>query len=245
MKIRNPYVNWAIARLATWILRALFLTVRVEHQKVAPDGTPYAPAQGSQRYCFCLWHDAIITALFSLKTYKLAGLISRHQDGTYLTHAIRMLGITPVRGSASRGGAQATKQLFDRPDLHVCITPDGPRGPRRVMKDGIVYIASRTGRPVVPTTLAATRYWSVPGGWSDMVIPKPFATVLLLAGSPIEVPPDLSRQEISEVTEQIQQEMDRLHLIGQRLIRGDQTVRDLAGQLGRYPNDAEIGRAHV
>lgn len=71
-----------------------------------------------------------------------------------------------------------------------------------------------------------------------MVIPKPFSTVLLLAGSPIEVPQNLSRQEISEVTEQIQREMDRLHLIGQRLIRGDQTVRELAGQLGRYPDDA-------
>ncbi|MEQ9406460.1 MAG: lysophospholipid acyltransferase family protein [Fuerstiella sp.] len=237
MKIRNRYANWMIARIATWILRLMFLTVRVDHRRIAPDGTPYAPATSSTRYCFCMWHDAIVTALFALKTYKLSGLISRHQDGTYLTHAIRLLGITPVRGSASRGGAQATRQLIDRPDLHVCITPDGPRGPRRVMKDGIVYLASRTGRPVVPTTVTATSYWSVPGGWSDMLIPKPFSTALLLAGKPIEVPPDLSRAQISEVTDQIQQEMDRLHLIGQRLVRGDESVFSLVAQTGKYPDD--------
>ena len=238
MKIRNPYANGLIARVATWMLRLLFLTVRIDHRKAVEDGTPYARANCDLRYCFCMWHDVIVAALFSLKTFKLSGLISRHQDGTYLTHAIKMVGITPVRGSASRGGAQATRQLIDRPDLHVCITPDGPRGPRRVMKDGIVYIASRTGRPVVPSTITGTNYWSVPGGWSDMLIPKPFSKLLLLAGEPIHVPPDISREEIAEFTERIQLEMDRLDLIGQRLMRGDESVADLISKVGQYPDDA-------
>jgi lysophospholipid acyltransferase (LPLAT)-like uncharacterized protein len=237
MKIRNPFANWLIARIGTWCLRALFLTVRIEHHKVAADGTPYGRAAGATRFCFCMWHDAIVTAVYSLRTYKLAGLISRHQDGGYLAHAVRLAGITPVRGSASRGGAQATKQLIDQPDLHVCITPDGPRGPRRVMKDGIVYLSSRTGRPVVPTTLTGTSYWSVPGGWSDMMVPKPFSKMILLAGGPIEVDPDLDREQISEVTEKIQKEMDRLDLLGQRLIRGDESVLKLLGQIGVYPDD--------
>lgn len=238
MKIRNRYINWVIARLGTWLLRALFATVRVDHRKVVEDGTPYAPSKGSVRYCFCLWHDAIVCAVFSLKTYKLSGLISRHQDGSYLTHAVQLVGITPVRGSASRGGAQATKQLIDMPDLHVCITPDGPRGPRRVMKEGIVYLSSRTGRPVVPTTITATSYWSVPGGWSDMLLPRPFSRVLLLAGTPIEVPSDLTRDEISELTDRIQTEMDRMDLIGQRIIAGDDTAEALLSQPGVYPDDA-------
>ncbi len=226
MKIRNPVVNWIIARVATWILRILFLTVRADHRRVVDDATPYAASTGAKRYCFCLWHDAIIACLFSLKTFKLAGLISRHQDGSYLTHAIKFLGITPVRGSASRGGAQATRQLIDQPDLHVCITPDGPRGPRRTMKDGIVFLASRTGRPVVPTTVTGTSYWAVHAGWSDMIIPKPFSKVLLLAGKPIDVPPDLSREEIATLTEKIQLEMDRLNDIGQRMINGDESAFD-------------------
>ncbi len=63
MKIRNPFANWLIARIGTWFLRALFLTVRVEHHKVATDGTPYRRATGPTRFCFCMWHDAIVTAV--------------------------------------------------------------------------------------------------------------------------------------------------------------------------------------
>ncbi len=237
MKIKNRFANWMIARLGTWALKLLFLTVRVDHRKVVEDGTPYRAATGSIRYCFCIWHDAIVAAVFSLKTFKLSGLISRHQDGGYLAHAVKMVGITPVRGSASRGGAQATRQLIDQPDLHVCITPDGPRGPRRVMKDGIVYLASRTGRPIIPTTLTATSYWSVSAAWSDMLIPKPFSRALLLAGAPIEIPADLTREQILEYTELVQKEMDRMDLLGQRIIRGDESVMALVGQLGAYPDD--------
>lgn len=226
MKIRNPVAHWLIARLATWILKLLFLTVRADHRSLQHYATPYRRRDRGQRYCFCLWHDAIVTALFSLKTADMAALISRHQDGSYLTHAIKLLGITPVRGSASRGGAQATRQLIDRPDLHVCITPDGPRGPRRTMKEGIVFLSSRTSRPVVPTTVVATRSWSIPGGWSDMLLPKPFSRVLLLAGSPVEVANDASREEMTRVAARIQDEMDRLDEIGRKIIAGDETAWD-------------------
>lgn len=237
MKIKSKFVNWMIARIGTYALRVLFWTVKVEHQTAVPGATPYQKPADDQRYCFCLWHDAILACVYSLKTYKLGGLISRHQDGTYLAQAAALVGITPVRGSASRGGAQATRQLIDQPDLHVCITPDGPRGPRRVMKDGIVYLSSRTGRPVVPNTVIGTNCWSIPGGWSDMLLPKPFSKILLIAGAPIVIPEGLSRDGISKQTERIQLEMDRLDLLGRRLVRGEASVADLIGKEGVYPND--------
>lgn len=238
MKIRNRFVNRLIAQLGTLCLKAYYLTVRVDQRRVVPGATPYEPTVGDSRYCFCLWHDAIVTCLFSSRIYKLSGLISRHQDGTYLSDAAVKVGLTPVRGSTSRGGAEAIKQLIDRPDLHVCITPDGPRGPRRVMKEGIVYLASRTNRPVVPTTVTATSYWSIPGNWSDMLIPKPFSRVLLLSGQPIPVKADASREEISALTEAVQQEMDRLDLLGQRIIRGDEKAMNYVGLPGSYPDDS-------
>ena len=233
MKIRNRFLNWCIASAATVILRTLFLTVRFEYPRLANIASPYTPPEGKTRYCFCLWHDAIVACLFSAKTYNLAGLISRHQDGSYLTYAIRKLGLTPVRGSASRGGAQATKQLIEQSDLHVCITPDGPRGPRREMKDGIVYLASRTGRPIVPGAVTGTRFWAAPAGWSDLVIPMPFSKVIVLAGDPVEVSPDLTREEISGVTSRIQKEMDRLEGLVQRYVNGDVEV------LSEFPGHSE------
>lgn len=243
MKIKSPIANWLIARVATWLLRLLFLTVRVEHHSVAPEATPYRRPTKSQRYCFCLWHDAIVVCVYSLKTWFLGGLISRHQDGTYLAHAAKLAGITPVRGSASRGGAQATRQLIDQPELHVCITPDGPRGPRRQMKDGIVYLASRTDRPVVPNTVIGTNCWHIPGGWSDMLLPKPFSRILLIAGTPIPIPPESTREEISEYAERIQMEMDRLDVLGRRIIAGDRSVLDLISQEGVYPDDRPAASA--
>lgn len=240
MKIKSPIANWLIARVATWLLRLLFLTVRVEHHSVAPEGTPYRKPKLAQRYCFCLWHDAIIVCVYSLKTWFLGGLISRHQDGTYLAHAAKLAGITPVRGSASRGGAQATRQLIDQPHLHVCITPDGPRGPRREMKDGIVYLASRTNRPVVPNTVIGTNCWHIPGGWSDMLLPKPFSRILLIAGTPIPIPEDSTREQISEYADRIQMEMDRLDVLGRRIIAGDRSLLDLIGQEGVYPDDRAV-----
>lgn len=237
MKIRNRFINRLLAQVATWLLRAYYLTARVEQRRVLPGATPYEPPVAESRYCFCLWHDAIVTCLFGSRIHKLSGLISRHQDGTYLSDAATMVGLTPVRGSTSRGGAEAIKQLIDQPDLHVCITPDGPRGPRRVMKEGIVYLASRTGRPIVPTCVTASRYWSLPGNWSDMLIPKPFSKVLLLAGTPIEVPQNATRSEIAKLTEVVQQEMDRMDLLGQRIIRGDESAMQYVSQPGQYPND--------
>jgi len=102
-------------------------------------------------------------------------------------------------------------------DKHVIITPDGPRGPRRQMSHGIVFLASRTGRRVVPTGYSCSRCWRVKGSWTDLVIPKPFAKVFLLAGDAIKVPPGLERDELRPYTAMIQAEMDRLNAEAERL----------------------------
>ena len=91
------------------------------------------------------------------------------------------------------------------------VTPDGPRGPRRQMSIGIVFLASHTGRAVVPTAYSCSRCWTVKGSWTDLVIPKPFANVFLLAGDPIKVPPALGRDELQQYAVLIQAEMDRLN----------------------------------
>ena len=91
------------------------------------------------------------------------------------------------------------------------VTPDGPRGPRRQMSVGIVFLASHTGRAVVPTAYSCSRRWTFKGNWTDLVIPKPFAKVFLLAGDPIKVPPALGRDELQGYASLIQVEMDRLN----------------------------------
>lgn len=221
MKIRSRTLNLVLSWVGTLCLRLLFLTVRVHHRHIAAEGTPYLRPLGTQRYTFCMWHDHIVLAAFSLRTFNLAGLISQHRDGSYLADSVAMAGIRPVRGSTSRGGSEAVSEILSLPDLHLAITPDGPRGPRHQMKEGIIYISCRSGRPIVPCALTANRYWSVPGGWTDMIIPKPFSTVLLIAGTPITIPEDLPREAMGECADFLQEEMNRLQDIAGRMIAGD------------------------
>ena len=221
MKIRSRKLNIVASYVATFFLKLLFLTVRVGHYRTTEDGTPYERPLKSQRFTFSMWHDQIVLAVFSLRTWSLAGLISQHRDGSYLADSVLIAGIQPVRGSTSRGGAEAVSEILSRPDLHLAITPDGPRGPRRVMKEGIVYISSRSRRPIVPTALVCDRYWPIPGNWSDMVIPKPFSKVILIAGTPIVVPPDLPRDKMTCWAGLVNAEMGRLELIAHRILSGD------------------------
>ncbi len=192
---------------------------------------------------FCMWHDHIVMAVFSSRTYSLGGLISQHRDGGYLADSVRIAGIHPVRGSTSRGGMEAVREILSRPDLHLAMTPDGPRGPRRKMKDGIVYMSSRSGRPIIPTALIASRAWTIDGSWTDMTIPKPFSTVLLITGSPIVVPEDLPREDMELWAAALEVEMDRLDQIGKRIMNGDAAAEseianpDFVAKLGKAASD--------
>lgn len=224
MKIRSRWMNIVLSVIGTWCMRALFLTVRVDHRSVVAEASPYRRASGAVRYAFCLWHDYIVTAVFASGTYQLSGLISQHRDGSYLADSARIAGIRPVRGSASRGGAEAVRELLDMPEYHVAITPDGPRGPRRVMKEGIVFIAARSGRPVVPTAVLADRFWTIRGSWTTMQIPKPFSRALLIAGRPMEVPSGIERDDLQPWVRALQTEMERLESVALRIISGDQAA---------------------
>jgi lysophospholipid acyltransferase (LPLAT)-like uncharacterized protein len=135
-----------------------------------------------------------------------------------------MAGIRPVRGSTSRGGLEAVREILSLPELHLAMTPDGPRGPRRQMKEGIIYISSRSGRPAVPCALLADRFWSVGGGWTDMIIPKPFSRVVLIAGTPLVIPEETAREELSAWADLLQLEMSRLEAIGQQILSGDRSA---------------------
>ena len=189
------------------------------------------------RYVFSMWHDQIVMAVFSQRTWNLAGLISQHRDGGYLADSVLIAGIQPVRGSTSRGGMEAVREILSLPDLHLAMTPDGPRGPRRQMKDGILYIASRSERPLVPSGMAASNAWQVRGNWTDLTIPKPFSTAVLIAGTPVVVPKDLDRESMAQWSAALTAEMARLDAIAERLLSGDEGAAaevDRSGDAGYF-----------
>lgn len=220
MRIRSPLLNKLLARLAVLIIRSLFLTVRTEVRFRVPETSCYGEPAGDQRYAYCLWHDGIVLASFGRTPQHCAIVVSQHRDGGLVANALESLGLKPIRGSSSRGGARAARRVIEQTrDLHFTITPDGPRGPRRQVKDGIIYLASRTQHPVVPTYAVATRAWSIKGSWTDMVLPKPFARCVLLAAEPIPIPEGITRETLTRYREQVQREMERLEVIAEHYLQ--------------------------
>lgn len=223
LKIRSRLLSRLGAHLVVLVFRSLFRTLRVEYRS-EEFSIVSRLKDASIPSLFCVWHDSILLGIFGPRGHRIAAaLVSRHQDGGFLADALDIVGMIPIRGSASRGGAASMRQMIRATEnLHIVITPDGPRGPRRTMKDGIVYLASRTGRPILPTASAASRCWRIRGNWTDLMIPKPFSTVYFLAAAPIHVPRAASRAELERYEQIVQQEMDRLYAMADTIEAGQE-----------------------
>ena len=192
VKIRSRFLTQLFAVVAVGLVRLLFKTCRVRTMPEDPDSNCYG-STGDRRYLYCIWHDQIMMTVFTGRPQKMAGLVSAHQDGSYLAESMKLVGITPVRGSSKRGGSRAMRELLERVrDYHVAITPDGPRGPRHKIKTGIIYLASRSGRGIIPAAHSCRRAWHIRGNWTDMMIPWPFTVLYARGGPPFSSLPDLN-----------------------------------------------------
>jgi len=220
VKIRNRYLTKLLAALAVLFVRLLFKTCRIEIATEVDGCCPYEDT-GDRRFLYCVWHDDILMTCFSGRPKKMAGLVSPHQDGSYLAEAMGRIGISSVRGSSKRGASRALRELLDRVrDLHVAITPDGPRGPRRQMKTGIIYLASRSGRIIIPTAYACRSAWRIRGSWTDMQLPMPFTRIHARGGPAFSVPPDLEREGLELYAKRLQAEMERQEAIAIAAVSG-------------------------
>ena len=215
MKIRSPLLTRLAGWLAAAVVRALAATVRVIQLHDTPQTEIDAPGVRQAQFLWPMWHDMLLVGLvlrLKIRDTTSSALVSRHQDGSYLTAAMEHIDIRPIRGSSSRGGAQAVRQLLSEAgQRNIVVTPDGPRGPRRQLKDGIIYLSSQTGLPIVPLAFACPRAWRIQGSWTDLVIPRPFSTVRLLVGVPVTIPPGLSRHDLAGHRQRVQAAMDQLH----------------------------------
>jgi len=211
LRIRSLLLTSLSAAVFTAAIRLLFRTLKLSLHEDTPGTNPYVKSP-PERFLYCVWHDSMVIPVFAGKHRSAAALTSQHADGSFVAQVLRRVGMSTVRGSTNRIGPGTMRRLMRAAeDKHLAITPDGPRGPRRQMSMGIAFLASRTGRAVVPTAFSCVRCWKIRGSWTNLVIPKPFTRVFLLGGEPIEVPPDLGGDELQQYVDRIQAEMDRLN----------------------------------
>ena len=157
---------------------------------------------------FTLWHGRLLPCTWYHRQQGVVTLVSLHRDGEYITRAVRRWGYTVVRGSTSRGGLDALRELIRqvKRGRSLAITPDGPRGPRETMKPGPFLIAQRTGAPIIPTTSAASRAWFF-GGWDRFLIPQPFARLRVWYDAPVYVPRDAGEAQLADIMHAVEARM--------------------------------------
>jgi lysophospholipid acyltransferase (LPLAT)-like uncharacterized protein len=152
---------------------------------------PVQPFEQSRIYVF--WHENILIPLYLRGHCNLAMLLSQHGDADILARVANNFGFDCVRGSTYRGAARAILELTERSRRqYLTITPDGPRGPRRQMAQGPIYLASRLQLPLVVMGFGYDRPWRV-NSWDRFAVPRPFSRARAVISPPMMLPPHLDR----------------------------------------------------
>ena len=176
-----------------------------------PTVDPVNPAcEGQKIYIF--WHEYILCPLYMRGNCDLAMLLSRHRDAEILARIAYHMGFDCVRGSTYKGGAAALRELLcDCNQLNLAITPDGPRGPRRTLAPGCVFLASKLGLPLVLMGHGYDRPWRA-GSWDRFAVPRPGSRIRTVISPSITIPPDLDRAGIELYRGKVEGMLNRLTL---------------------------------
>ncbi len=210
MRITNDYVMKLGGLAITGITRQWMRTLDYQGVFYDRDVDPASPRfQGPAIFLF--WHE-YIPFLFYLRGYcHVAMLLSRHQDAEWLSQAARHMGFGTIRGSTSRGGVAALRELMrTSATMNLTITPDGPRGPRRHLAAGCIYASSRLGIPLVPVGLGYDRPWRSRQAWDQFAIPRPYSRARAIAGPKTQIPPGLDREGVEHYRQRVERTLNSL-----------------------------------
>ena len=154
----------------------------------------------NQPVIFAIWHNRLLMLprVFDpcFPTRQSFGLISASRDGDLVSILIERSGYGTIRGSSSRKGVSALRQLVDTlaGGSNVLFTPDGPRGPVYEASQGVVFLAQKTGAPVVPIHMEYSSCWRLKS-WDRFIVPRPFARLRAIFGMPLRIPKTQTPEE--------------------------------------------------
>lgn len=198
------------AALICLVARCVTATLRCHWN----DRSGYFSKQPAQPAIYCLWHNRLALCMTIYHNYVkprsdsagLAALISASRDGGFLAALLENFQVQPVRGSSSRRGPQALRELtsWARRGYMIAITPDGPRGPRYVAQEGVIALAQLTGFPIVPVSTRITWKFRLKS-WDRFQLPLPFSRCEVIIEKPIVIPREVSVEEREQLRLQLEQ----------------------------------------
>lgn len=206
--LRDRIRQALLPRVAHAYIRLLRATMRLEYEN---QQVLERARHESGNYILSFWHSRFVMMPYVYPHDRIAVLLSRHRDAQMLTRILARFGFAFAWGSSTAGGAeglrQAMRQIKDGHDLG--IAPDGPRGPRRRVKPGVVVVARLSGLPIVPVSFSASPARRL-GSWDRTLLPLPFARGFYVYGEPYRIPRDADAAEQERHRVAIEAELDRL-----------------------------------
>lgn len=190
----------------------------LRYTRIGIDPVQQARSQGP--VIFALWHDELFSPSYLHRHEGIIAVVSASQDGEILAQVLSRLGYQLARGSSSRNGMQAVRQVLEhmrRTQADAVLTVDGPRGPRHQVKEGAVYLAAKSGLPVVPVRVHMHPVKRFHKAWDKFQLPLPGARCSVYYGQPYT----LGGQKIN--SRSLQTECARLESALQKLGAGGQT----------------------
>jgi len=205
------------ASLVYALVRTVSATIRFEWQDnsgmLAGDTAPKEPVT------FCIWHNRLALCLEIYRRYvkrhgperRMAAMVSASKDGGILARVLEHYEVEPVRGSTSRCGRQALLELITWAErgYDLAITPDGPRGPRYVVQDGVLSLAQITGFCIIPISYWLSLKVQV-RSWDRFQVPLPFCKCVVALGCPVRVPREATDEEREALRQQLERQLKEL-----------------------------------
>lgn len=190
-EIKFQLLNKILAPLIYYLFNLYAKTLRVEYDGV--DKIQKYLEEGG-RVVIASWHQRFCGGFFLPRIFKraLCIMISQSRDGDFIANIVARIGWIPVRGSSTRGGKKALENMIQGVREHGLggHIVDGPNGPPRIIKPGLIALAQHTGAVICPGYVSYENAWTV-NSWDRFMVPKPFSRVLFRPGPLISVPEDM------------------------------------------------------
>lgn len=199
---------WLVGWAGKLFINFLFLFSRIH----TIGYEPIAELVKSRRFIFAFWHSRILLISYYYKKLNATIMVSNSADGEIIAQVLQRHGHRTIRGSTGKGGLRALMQQINdirtngRPGV---VTPDGPRGPRHKVQQGVILLAQKTGVPIIPLAYSSKRY-NVFNSWDRFILPYPWSKGVVAYGRPIHVPADIDENGINTYAKKLEGELNRI-----------------------------------
>ncbi|MDR2755740.1 MAG: lysophospholipid acyltransferase family protein [Planctomycetaceae bacterium] len=211
MKITNPIFWKTTGLLATMLIRNWMGFIDFKAAFYDPEIDP-AFQNKKLRFILLFWHEYILCPLSIRRHSDVTMMLSRHDDAEIVGQIAKLSGMRCIRGSSFHGGTAAVKQILETPmslQNIIAFTPDGPRGPRRKLAVGPIFLASKLQMPIVLLGVGYDRPWRIQS-WDKFAIPRPFSRGRFILSQQISVPTNLDKSELELFRQKFETQLNHI-----------------------------------